>query len=193
MSSLRQQHISQARSALMRARTHCQNLRDNPAYRELASHFAALEAASLEERKGLLESYKAKLGRRHLKVVRQFMRSLHEWTDAEKRYCEATGSVAVEPPPVVSPVYPTVAALALSDSELEEFSGQRGCAHWEHEDGERCGLPVVTRDNGRPSPYCENHLGACKDPRCPSGPNYRIPIRYDFCPRCRDRTARRAR
>lgn len=183
------QHVSQARNALLKAREYCQNLRGNPAYRGLAAYFADLEAASPNEREGLLGKYQAEVDRRFLKVLSRYLRALRAVAAAEEDYRSISGS---EPPVAVLVRAPeTMPIPPAAGIDVEGGFSSRGCAHWEYEGGDPCGSPVVVLGNGRTSPYCEAHLSVCRNPACPSGPNYRIPARFKFCARCRDRSLRR--
>lgn len=186
-------HVSRARDELSKAQARYQNLRTNPAYQKLFEHFAALEAATAHEREMLFAGYRNHVGRRLLKVLRQYMRLITDRERAEEKYRTLDCSSALEVPKQdFSGVYQPSFAISDKNADVEDgtphITSQRGCAHWECEGGERCEKPVFMLEKGRPSPYCEEHLSVCQNPRCPYGPNYRIPARFKFCSRCRSRS-----
>lgn len=182
--------LSRAREEVVTARSRYQNLRTNPAYqRELSASFAALERAVAHEREALLTVYLNETHRRQRKVLRQFIRSLADLERSEERYHLLGGSDAF---PVLKD---QLSPPSLTDQTGDEVptlpAAQRGCAHWEHEGGDPCGKPIFILENGRPSPYCSDHLRVCQNAFCPSGPQHRIPIRFEYCSRCRSRFAPR--
>lgn len=179
-------HAAQARSALLKAREHVKNIKENAAFRNLAAHFAALEAESNPEvRRALIQSYEHVLKRNELKVLRQFSGALIDLTNASTACQAIEESVEQLPRPV--PVTPPAARPA--EPELAFLpKAVRGCSHYEHEGGSQCGKEVYMLERGRPSTYCAEHLRECRNPQCPLGKGHRIPARFEYCLRCERRS-----
>lgn len=127
------------------------------------------------------------------KTLQQFLRRLDDEMRLVARCAELEAQLAVAPSrtaeskktaPAGPPVVPVRELIDLPENPLP--ARQRTCAHWEFEGGPRCPNAVAVFPGGKESPYCTNHLGRCQNPQCPNGPDYCIPKRYQFCPRCKD-------